>query len=98
MLALACIPPPMGWSCDHVTTLRFSFSNMDVIDQEAFSFLRQQITHWFIWVSHRQGFQPLSLFVMDAVVQHCHQGVLGWNFSFCTLVIQLVLQIHLSQI
>ncbi len=71
---------------------------MDAIEVKAFLFLRQQIVQHIYFEAHRQGLQPLSLGVIDSVVQFYHQGALGWNYSFWTLVVRLALSIHLSQI
>ncbi len=71
LLALACIPPPMGWSHD---PLRFSFLKMDVMEIEAFSLLHQQIIRKKYFESHRLGMQPLSCAVIDVVCQYYYQG------------------------
>ena len=50
---------------------------MDAVDQEAYSFLKQQIVQRIYWESHYLGQQPLSQAVIDAVCQHYHQGALS---------------------
>ncbi len=68
----------------------------NVIEIESFSFLKQQIISRIYWESERQELQPLSLGVIDAVVQHHHLGSPVWNYSFKTLVVQLAFSIHLG--
>ena len=70
---------------------------MDVVDHEAYSFLKQQIVRHIHLESNRLGLQPLSQGVVDAVCQHCHQGTHLWNHSFCTLVVCSALSIHIAQ-
>ncbi len=67
----------MGLSCDHMTRVFPSLSKMDAIEVEAFLFLHQQIMWRIYFEAHKQGLQPLSLGVIDSVVQFYHQGALG---------------------
>ncbi len=58
---------------------------------EAFSFLLRRI----YFESERLGMQPLSLAVVDAVVQYYSVGSPVWNHLFRTLMVCLALSIHI---
>ncbi len=76
----------------------FSLSfTMDVVEVEAFSFLRQEITRHLIIVSRAQNRSPLASSVIDSVIDHFGVFTPVRNQSFRTLVIRLALNVHLSQ-
>ncbi len=73
------------------------FKMANAIEVEAILFMKQQILQRIYNECHRQGLQPLSLGVINAVVQFFHQGAPVWNYSFHTLIMRLTLSIHITQ-
>ncbi len=91
----------MGVSCDHVTGSSLSFLlqfNMDVVKIEAFSFIRQEITHRLIIVSRSQNQSPLVRSVINTVIDYFSVFAPVENQSFRTLVICLAFNVYLSQL
>ena len=69
---------------------------MDVVELEAWSFLKQQILRRIYFVSAQMGMQPLSRPVIDNVVAYFSAGSPVWNASLRTMVVRLALGIHLA--
>ncbi len=97
-LLVLAIPLPLGeptsGSCDWNFPL---FCNMDCIECEAFSFLRQEITHRLIIESGRQRRSALSWSVIDQVISEFSHLAPVANQCFRTLVVRLALNVRLSQ-
>ncbi len=72
----------------------FFWKKADTVEIQ--SFLKQQILRIY-YKSSILGLQPLSLGVVDAVVQFYSVGAPVRNHSFHTLVIWLALSIHVAQ-
>ncbi len=70
---------------------------MHVVEVEAFSFLRQEITHHLIIVSRAQNRSPLAYSVINTVINHFSVFAPVRNQSFRILVIHLALNVHLAQ-
>ncbi len=60
---------------------------MDHIELECWNFLRQQIQRKIYFFSIQFGVQPLSLQVIDAVVNYFSAGSPVYNHSFWTVVV-----------
>ncbi len=69
---------------------------MDNVEHECWNFLKQQIQCKILFYSNQYGLQPLSLQVIDAVVNYFSAGSLVYNHSFRMVVIRLALDIHLA--
>ncbi len=69
----------------------------DLVEVEAFSFLRQEITRWLIIVSCALDQSPLAYVVINQVIDHFSIFAPMQNQCFRILVIRLALQVHLSQ-
>ncbi len=69
----------------------------DVVEIEAFSFLKQEISRRLILVSRALDQSPLAYVVINQVIDHFAQLVPVRNQCFRILVIRLALQVHLSQ-
>ena len=69
---------------------------MDVVELEAWSFLKQQIVRRIYFVSTHMGLQPLSRPVIDNVVAYFCAGSPVWNVCLRTMVIRLAFNIHIA--
>ncbi len=87
------MPPPRRRSYDQ----GFFPLKMDVVEIEAFSFLRQEITRRLIIVSQALNQSLLAYQVINQVIDHFSQLAPVNNQCFRILVIRLALQVHLSQ-
>ena len=68
----------------------------DLIEVEALSFLKQEITQQLIIVSHIQNRSPLAACMIDQVIDYFAVFAPVRNQCFRTLVIRLVMNVHLS--
>ncbi len=69
---------------------------MDNVEYKCWNCLKQQIQCKILLYSNQYGLQPLSLQVIDAVVNYFSAGSPVYNHSFKTVVIRLALGIHLA--
>ncbi len=69
---------------------------MDVVEIEAWSFLKQQILRRIYFVSAQMGLQPLSRPVIDDVVSYFCAGSPVWNVCLHTMVVRLAFSIHIA--
>ncbi len=69
----------------------------DVVEIEALSFLKQEITRRLIIVSHLQNRSPLAGSVIDQVIDQFSVFAPVRNQCFRALVVRLAMNIHLSQ-
>ena len=69
---------------------------MDVVEIEAWSFLKQQILRRIYFVSAQMGLQPLSRPVIDDVVSYFCGGSPVWNVCLRTMVVRLAFSIHIA--
>ncbi len=69
----------------------------NLVELEAFSFLRQEITRRLIVVSRALNRSPLAYVVINQVIDHFSVFAPIQNQCFQILVIRLALQVHLSQ-
>ncbi len=60
---------------------------MDVVELEAWSFLKQEIVRRIYFVSTCMGLQPLSRPVIDNVMAYFSAGSPVWNVCLRTMVI-----------
>ncbi len=67
LLALACSPLTLEPQGDHMTVFS-CFSNMDLIELQSFSILKQQIVWRLHWESERLNQSVLSQGVINATV------------------------------
>ena len=81
-------------SCDVGGIPNFLAFIMDLVDIEAWSFIRQEITHHLIQESRLQGH---SKSVVDAMVQQFSVFAPTQNQCFQTAVLRCVPNIHMSQ-
>ncbi len=76
----------------------FSLSfTMDIVEIEAFSFLRQEISRQLIIVSRAQNRSPLAYSVINQVIDYFSVYTPVNNQCFHILVIRLALNVHLAQ-
>ncbi len=87
------MPPPRRRSHDQ----GFFPLTMDVIEIEAFSFLRQEISRRLITVSRAQNRSPLAYSMINQVIDYFSVYAPVNNQCFHILVICLALNIHLAQ-
>ncbi len=71
---------------------------MDLIEVEAFSFLRQEITQQIIVESNTQNQSLLSRSMIDQVINQFSDLAPVANQSFRTLVVRLAFNVYLSQL
>ncbi len=69
---------------------------MDVVELEAWNFLKQQIVRRIYFVSTRMGLQPLSTPVIDNVVAYFSIGSPVSNICLRMMVIRLAFNIHVA--
>ncbi len=69
---------------------------MDLVEHEAWCFLKQQIMRLIHFYSHQLQLQPLSGPVIDGVIQYLSMGAPVWNANLRILIICLALSIHLA--
>ncbi len=69
---------------------------MDMVELEAWSFLKQQIVRRIYFVCTRMGLQPLSKPVIDNVVAYFSAGSPVSNICLGTMVIRLAFNIHVA--
>ncbi len=69
----------------------------DIVEIEAFSFFKQEISQRLILVSRALNRSPLAYVVINQVIDHFAQLAPVRNQCFRILVICLSLQVHLSQ-
>ncbi len=69
----------------------------DLVEVEALSFLKQEITQRLIIVAHIQNRSPLTAGMIDQVIDYFAVFAPIRNQCFRTLVIRLALNVHLSQ-
>lgn len=70
---------------------------MDILEIDAFSFVRQEITRCLIYEANRQNRSVFSQFVIDCVVNHFNQLTPVPNVCFRTLVLWLAFVVFNSQ-
>ncbi len=70
---------------------------MDVVEIEAFCFLRQEISWRLIIVSRAQNRSPLAYSVINQIIDYFSVFTPVRNQSFQILVIHLALNVHLVQ-
>ncbi len=88
-------PSSMGLSCDHMTGNSLSFA-IDIMEVEAFSFLRQEITCRIFVEAQAQNKLPLSVRVIDQVIDQFGYLAPVANQSFHILM--LAFNVYLSQL
>ncbi len=69
----------------------------DLVEVEALSYLKQEITRRLILVLHYQNRSPLASSVIDQVIDWFAVFAPLRNQCFRTLVVRLALNVHLSQ-
>ncbi len=69
---------------------------MDLVEHEAWCFLKQQIVRLIYHFSNQLQLQPLSRPVIDGVIQYLSIGAPVWNANLRILIIRLALSIHLA--
>ncbi len=69
----------------------------DVVEIEALSFIKQEITRRLILVSQKQNRSPLCASVIDLVINQFSIFALVRNQCFCAMVVRLAMNVHLSQ-
>ncbi len=70
---------------------------VDIVEIEALSFLKQEITRRLIIVSHLQNQSPLAASVIDQVIDQFSIFAPVRNQCFRALVVRLAMNVHLSQ-
>ncbi len=69
----------------------------DLIEVEAWSYMKQGITRCLIAEAHIRGVSPLSQVVINVVIQSFSALALTNNQCFCTVVVRCTMNAHLSQ-
>ena len=69
----------------------------DVVEIEALSFIKQEITRRLILVSQQQNRSPLCASVIDQVIDQFSIFAPVRNQCFRAMVVRLAMNVHLSQ-
>ncbi len=84
-------------SRSHDWNFHLFLSKMDIVEIEAFSFIRQEISCRLMVEADGQNRSPLSQSVIDPVVAELSYLAPTANQCFRTLVVRLALNVHLSR-